>query len=106
MSKANPARQLTRALAKRSSGNQGASPSCYKPCASTQGLILRIWETLNWPKTLQMAFLVVAGGCVAALLLVGLEIAAHAMSSQTAAWPVSITVTATVSFKAARRRRR
>jgi hypothetical protein len=106
MSKANPARQSTRTSAKRSSRNQGVSPSCYKPCASTQDLVLRIWETLEWPKTLQLAFLVVVGGFAAALFLVGLEIVAHTMSGQTAAWPVSITVTATVSYQTARRRRR
>jgi hypothetical protein len=69
-------------------------------------LIARIWETLAWPKTLQVAFVIAVAGLTVGLLLAGLEVAAHTISSQAAAWPVSITVTATVSYQAARRRRR
>jgi len=73
---------------------------------SNQDLIARIWETLEWRKTLQVAFIIAMAGFTAALLLAGLEIAAHTMTGQAAAWPVSITITATVSYRAARRRQR
>jgi hypothetical protein len=106
MSKANHSRQPHRAPARHGSIKQGASPSHRKPCASTQELIVRIWDTLDWPKTLQAAFLIAAAGLTAALLLAGLVVAAHMISSQVAAWPVGITVTATVSYSAARGRRR
>ena len=73
---------------------------------SNQDLIARIWDTLEWRKTLQVAFIIAVVGITAALLLAGLEITAHTMTSQAAAWPVSITITATVSYRAARRRQR
>jgi hypothetical protein len=109
MSKANPARQSPRTPPRRGGSNQDSIPSHRKPrtsCASTQDLIARIWETLEWPKTLQVAFLIVAAGITAALVLAGLEVANHMISSQAAAWPVSITLTAMVSYQVARRRRR
>jgi hypothetical protein len=86
-----------------------AEPKPHSPARSTSTsteLIVRIWDTLQWRKTLQVAFIIAVAGITAALLLAGLEIAARTITSQAAAWPVSITVTATLSYRAARRQRR
>jgi hypothetical protein len=73
---------------------------------STQDLIARIWETLEWRKTLQANVLIIAAGITATLVMTGLAVTAHMIGSQAVAWPAGITVTATVSYQAAHRRRR
>jgi hypothetical protein len=105
MSKATP----HRATARHDSSKQVTTPAHRKPHtpaqpASTQDLIARVWDTLQWRRTLQAAFIIAVTGITAALLLTGLALAAHAMTSQAAAWPVSISITATVSYRAARHR--
>lgn len=76
--------------------------------ASTQDLIATIWDTLEWRKTLQAAFLITVTGTVVTLMLAGLGLLAHAMTTTTAAWPagVSITITVTVSYRAGHRKHR
>lgn len=73
---------------------------------SNQDLIARIWDTLNWPRSLQAAFIIAITGIAVTLVLAGLVLLTHALTGQTAAWPVSITITATLNYKAARRMRR
>jgi hypothetical protein len=95
--------------ARRGSRKHGVSPRHHQPrtpCASTPDLIARIWETLEWHKTLQAALLITVAGIACALLLAVLEVSAHTSGGQAAALPVGITVTATVSYRAARRKRR
>jgi hypothetical protein len=57
-------------------------------------------------KTMQAAFLIVVTGITTGLLLGVLEATVQAISGQAAAWPVSITITATASYQATRRLRR
>ncbi|HLK00503.1 MAG TPA: hypothetical protein VKU39_11425 [Streptosporangiaceae bacterium] len=72
--------------------------------ASTQDLIAQIWHTLEWRKTLQLAFIVTITGM---LILTGLELLAQAMPHTTAVWStVTSTITAVISYRAARRTRR
>jgi hypothetical protein len=73
---------------------------------STQNLIAQIWETLEWRKTLQAAFLLAVAGVTTGLVLTILEVAAHLAGIATIAGPVSISVTAAVTYQAAHRRRR
>jgi hypothetical protein len=105
MSKETPAStrpaSSTRALT-RSAALRPTSPARK---LSTQGLIARIWDTLEWRKTLQMACLMVVAGITIFLVLAGLELLTHA-TGLTAAWPVSISITGTVSFQIGHRQRR
>jgi hypothetical protein len=71
---------------------------------STQGLLAQVWSTLEWHKTLQIGFIITITGVMATLTVAGLALLAH-MISTTAALPVSITITWTVSYTAAHRRR-
>lgn len=112
MSKATRATPSTSAHAPAAGSQQGCSvPTSQRsstPAApmSTQDLIARIWDTLEWSKSLQVAFIIAVSGITAALVLAGLCWLTHVLAGQTAAWPMSITITATVSYRAARRRRR
>lgn len=111
MRKATPATNtLAHAPAAGSKQDHSAAASQQPPAPpgpmSTQDLIARIWDTLNWTKSLQAAFIIAISGIALTLVLTGLILLTHALTGQTAAWPVSITITATVSYKAARRKRR
>lgn len=104
MSKATPA--TPRRAPVQHGSKQGTTPAHHTPHiparrVSNQDLIARIWDTLEWRKTLQVAFITAIVGITAALFLAGLEVAAHTLTSQAAAWPVGITITATVSYRAA-----
>ena len=81
----------------------GPAPS-NSPATTTE-LIAYLWDSLDWSRTLQAALIIVAVGFTAALVLAGVELAARTVTSQAAAWSVSITITATVSYKTALRRR-
>lgn len=72
---------------------------------STQDLIARIWDTLDWPKTLQMGCIMIIAGITIFLVLAGLELLTHA-TGLTAAWPVSVSITGTVSYQIGHRQRR
>ncbi len=75
--------------------------------ATTPELIARIWDTLNWGRTLQLAFIIAVTGITIASMLTGLELLAHAMTGTTAAWSAAATIiTGTVSYRAALRQRR
>jgi hypothetical protein len=62
-------------------------------------------DTLEWRRTVQAVVIIVAAGLAATLFFLCLTLAAHALTGQAAAWPVSISITATVSYRAARGRR-
>jgi len=112
MSKATPATPSTPVHAPAAGSQQGRSvPTSQRPSTpdepmSTQELIARIWDTLRWSKSLQVAFIVAVSGITLTLVLAGLGLLTHMLADQTPAWPVSITITATVSYRAARRRHR
>jgi hypothetical protein len=73
---------------------------------TTQQVFAYIWDTLEWRKVWQAVCLILAIGIAGALLCAGLALAAHVLGGPAAAWPVGITFGATVSYQAARRRRR
>lgn len=81
-------------------------PDVPVPGMSTQELIAKMWETLDWPRGLHLAVIITVSGLAAALVLTGLELATRTMTSQTAAWPICITITASVSYRIAHHRRR
>jgi hypothetical protein len=108
MNKAAPATASTPAPAATPDPATPAAPDPGSPAPqlSTQQLIAHIAGTLEWRRTLQAVVLIVAAGLTATLFFTGLALAAHALTGPAAAWPVSISITATVSYRAARRRRR
>jgi hypothetical protein len=113
MSKATPATTFRHAPSRHTGSKQGrtvpASPQARTPARamSTQDLIARIWRTLEWRKTLQVTFIITVTGITVALVLAGLGLLTHAMTSQGAAWPVGAgIITGTASYLTARRRRR
>jgi len=64
-----------------------------------------MWDTLEWPRALQMAFIIAVTGITIFLVLAGLGLLAHA-TGLTAAWPVGASIiSGTVSFQIARRQR-
>jgi hypothetical protein len=73
---------------------------------STPDLIAKVWEILDWPKALQLAVILIVTGVAAALVLTALVLAGRTMIGGAATWPVSITITATVSYRIACHRRR
>ena len=80
------------------------SPQEPATTMSTQDLIARIWQTLEWHKTLQIAAAVTIVGVVTTLLLAGLALLMHEMTSCAVAWPAGVSVaTVTVTYVAARR---
>jgi hypothetical protein len=111
MSKATPA-ATRRASAPDASAQSGTTPARRTPCAqdrpaTTPGLIARIWDTLEWRKTLQVAFIIAVTGITITLMLTGLGLLAHTMPGQTPVWPIGASIlTVTVTYRAARRRRR
>jgi len=114
MSKATPATTSASAPAPHGSTRGRPAPRHRKPRrpappVGTQDLIARLWDTLDWRKTLQVAFLITVTGITVTLMLAGLGVLlAHTMTGLAAAGPagVSITITATVTYRAAHRRRR
>jgi hypothetical protein len=91
---------------------QGTLPARRKPGGparpvTTQDFIARIWDTLEWRKTLQMAFIISVTGIMVTLMLAGLGLLVHAVPSMAAAWPVGASlITVTVTCRAARHRQR
>jgi hypothetical protein len=64
-----------------------------------------MWDTLEWRKTLQIAFIITITGITIFLVLAGLGLLAHA-TGLAAAWPVGTSIiTGTVSYQIARRQR-
>ena len=115
MSKATPATTSASAPVPHVGSTRGRTAPAHRkprrpaPPITTQDLIARIWDTLEWRKTLQVAFIITLTGITLTLMLAGLGLLlAHAMTGLAAAWPagVSITITATVTYRAAHRRRR
>lgn len=115
MSKATPVTTRSSAPIPHAGNKQGTVPARRKPHAparpaGTQDLIARIWETLEWRKTLQVAFIIAVTGITVTLMLAGLGLLAHAMTGhamtgQAATWPVGASIiTGVVSYRAARRR--
>jgi hypothetical protein len=79
-----------------------ASAGADRP-ATTPGLIAQIWHTLEWRKTLQVAFVIAVAGAV---FVTGLGLLAHAMAGCAAAWSAaSSAITAVISYRTGRRRR-
>ena len=111
MSKATPHRPAPAPHA--GSTRRRTAPAHRKPRsparpASTQDLIARIWDTLEWRKTLQVAFIITVTGTMVTLMLAGLGLLRPRDDGQDAAWPagVSITITATVTYRAGHRKHR
>ncbi len=107
MNKEAPATASTRVPAAKPEPATSAAPDPGSPAPqlSTQQLIAHILDTLEWRRTLQTVVIIVAAGLTATLFFLCLTLAAHALTGQAAAWPVSISISATVSYQAARRRR-
>ncbi len=113
MSKATPATTSASSPAPHAGRTRGRTapghrkPRCPARPASTQDLIARIWDTLEWRKTLQIAFTMVIADITIFAVLVGLELFTRA-TGLAAAWPagVSITITATVTYRGVHRQRR
>ncbi len=90
MSKATRATPSTPAHAPAADSQQGCSvPTSQRssiPAApmSTQDLIARIWDTLDWSKSLQVTFIIAVSGITAILVLAGLE--RRSGSRQAASW--------------------
>jgi len=110
MSKANAATSKRGPLSP--AGKQGAAVAGRKPRTlarptTTQDLIAHIWDTLEWRRTLQAAFIIAVTGVAATLVLAGLALAARSMTIPAAALPAAASlITVTVTYRAARRRRR
>jgi hypothetical protein len=106
MSKATPASTSTPAPAP--STRAHARPATRRPVSparqlSTPDLIARMWDTLEWRKTLQIAFIITITGITIFLALAALGLLAHA-TGLAAAWPVGTSIiTGTVSYRIARR---
>jgi hypothetical protein len=47
---------------------------------STSDLIAKVWETLDWPKALQLAVILIVTGVAAALVLTALVLAGRTMT--------------------------
>ena len=112
MSKATPATANTPAPAPAAGSTQGrTAPATRKPGSPvrqliTQELIALIWDTLEWPKTLQIAFIMIIAGITIFAVLAGLALLTRA-TGPAAAWPVSVSIiTGTVSHQIAHRQRR
>jgi hypothetical protein len=111
MSKAPPATTSTTPPAPAASSTRARTrpttpwPGSSARQLSTQDLIARIWDTLEWRNTLQMACIMVIAGITIFLVLAGLELLTHA-TGLTAAWPVSVSITGTVSYQIGHRQRR
>jgi hypothetical protein len=112
MSKAAPETTSEGAPVPHDGSKQGTAPAHREPRsptrpATTQDLIAQIWHTLEWHRTLQVAFIIAVSGITLTLVLAGLGLLAHASISQTASWPIGPSImTATVGYLAARRRQR
>jgi hypothetical protein len=65
-----------------------------------------VLETLDWAKALQLAVIIIVTGVAATLVLTALILAGRTTAIGGTTWPVSITITATVSYRIARCRRR
>ena len=78
-------------------------PGSPAPQLSTQQLIAHIWDTPEWRRTLQAVVIIVAVGLTVTLASLCLTLAAHALTGQAVVWPVSLSITATVTYRAARR---
>jgi len=107
MNQAAPATASTPVPAAEPAPATSAAPDPGRPATqlSTQQLIAHIFGTLEWRRTLQAVVIIVAAGLTATSFFLCLTLAAHALTGQAAAWPVSLSITATVSYRAARRRR-
>lgn len=107
MNKAAPPTASTPVPAAKPDPATSAAPDRGSPAPglSTQQLIAHIVDTLEWRRTLQAVVIIVAAALTATLFFLCLTLAAHALTGQAAAWPVSLSITATVSYRAARRRR-
>jgi hypothetical protein len=111
MSKAMPATTSTSAPAPAGGGTPAhARTATRRPGSparqlSTPDLIARMWDTLEWHKTLQIAFVIAISGITIFLVLAGLGLLAHA-TGLTASWPVGTSIsTGTVSYQIAHRQR-
>jgi hypothetical protein len=109
MSKAKPGRARGGAPIPHDASKQGTTQAPQSPRsparpATTQELITRIWDTLEWRKTLQVAIVIAVTGATAALAMAGLGLLAGALTSP-AIWPAGA-ITAAVSYAAARSRHR
>jgi hypothetical protein len=75
--------------------------------ASIPDLIAQLWHTLEWRKTLQVVFIITLTGVTVAAMLAGLALLVHAVFGTSAALPAGASlITVTVTYQAARRRRR
>jgi hypothetical protein len=87
------------------------SPSLDIVPASNQDLILKIWNSLAWDKTIQVAVIITVIGIMVALILLGLGLLAHALIGTPTAWSAIASIVAgsgagEVRYRTARRRRR